>query len=56
MPEICESPIIPGVLTVQLRPFADARGRFVEIFRKEWFPQRHWRALQSNRSESAGGV
>jgi len=56
MPTITESPQIPGVYTVQLKPFADARGRFVEIFRKEWFPQRSWGRLQSNRSESAAGV
>lgn len=41
---------------VRLRPFADDRGRFVEIFRKEWFPQRTWDIVQSNRSESAAGV
>ncbi|UCG23037.1 MAG: dTDP-4-dehydrorhamnose 3,5-epimerase family protein [Chloroflexota bacterium] len=56
MPIITESPQIPGVLIVELKPFADSRGRFVEIFRKEWFPQRNWNILQSNRSESAAGV
>ncbi len=56
MPTITESPKIPGVHIVHLRPFADARGRFIEIFRKEWFPQRSWAAVQSNRSESAAGV
>lgn len=43
-------------MIVQLQPFADPRGRFIEIFRKEWFPQRKWDLLQSNRSESAAGV
>lgn len=56
MPAISESSAIPGVHIVQLRPFSDSRGRFVEIFRKEWFPQRSWEILQSNRSESAAGV
>ena len=56
MPIISESAKIPGVHTVQLKPFADARGRFVEIFRKEWFPRRSWEVLQSNRSESDAGV
>jgi dTDP-4-dehydrorhamnose 3,5-epimerase len=56
MPTITESPIIPGVQIVQLKSFVDSRGRFVEIFRKEWFPQRNWHVLQSNRSESAAGV
>jgi len=56
MPTITESAQIPGVYIVQLKPFADPRGRFVEIFREEWFPQRSWNVLQSNRSESAAGV
>lgn len=56
MPVITESQTIPGVHIVELKPFADSRGRFTEIFRKEWFPQRSWNILQSNRSESAAGV
>lgn len=55
MPIITET-AIPGVLSVELRPFADERGRFVELFRKEWFPQRQWHNMQSNRSESRAGV
>ena len=56
MPTIIESNVIPGVLHVELRPFADERGRFTETFRKEWFPQRAWRNVQSNRSDSRPGV
>jgi dTDP-4-dehydrorhamnose 3,5-epimerase len=56
IPHIEESSLIPGVLTVQLRAFADERGRFIETFRKEWFPQRAWECIQSNRSESRAGV
>lgn len=56
MPTITESSQIPGVYLVDLKPFADDRGRFIEIFRKEWFPQRSWEILQSNRSESVAGV
>ncbi len=56
MPLLTESTSIPGVINVQLRPFADERGRFVELFRKEWFPQREWANVQSNRSESRAGV
>jgi dTDP-4-dehydrorhamnose 3,5-epimerase len=56
MPLITESTTIPGVFIAELKPFADSRGQFVEIFRKEWFPQISWDALQSNRSESAAGV
>lgn len=47
---------IQGVLTVRLQAFGDARGRFMETFRKEWFPQVSWDRLQSNRSDSKAGV
>lgn len=56
MPSITESTTIPGVLVVELRPFNDERGRFIETFRKEWFPQRAWNNIQSNRSDSRTGV
>jgi dTDP-4-dehydrorhamnose 3,5-epimerase len=56
MPQITASASIEGVQIVSLRPFADARGRFVETFRKEWFPQRTWDIIQTNRSESRAGV
>jgi dTDP-4-dehydrorhamnose 3,5-epimerase len=55
-PPIIESDRIQGVYTVQLRAYADERGRFLETFRKEWFPQRSWEIVQSNRSDSAAGV
>lgn len=35
-----------------LESYADERGRFMETFRKEWFPQRSWSQIQCNRSES----
>ncbi len=47
---------IHGVLTVPLQAFGDDRGRFMETFRKEWFPQINWDRLQSNRSDSNAGV
>lgn len=56
MPVITESTQIPGILTVELTPYTDSRGRFTETFRKEWFPQRSWQAMQSNRSDSNAGV
>lgn len=56
MPIITESGAIPGILLARLRPFADDRGRFIETFRVEWFPQREWRHVQSNRSDSRAGV
>lgn len=56
MAEIIESSTIPGVKFAILRAFADERGRFVETFRKEWFPERTWERVQSNRSDSRAGV
>jgi len=51
-----ESDRIQGVLTAEHQTFGDERGRFSEIFRREWFPDRSWEALQLNRSESTAGV
>ncbi len=56
MPPIHESPHIKDVLIVTLKPFADERGRFIETFRKAWFPQRSWDIIQTNRSDSKAGV
>lgn len=47
---------IEGVLVVPLQLFSDERGRFMETFRREWFPQVSWDRMQSNRSESKAGV
>ncbi len=47
---------IEGVYTVPLKAFGDDRGRFMETFRKEWFPQVSWDKMQSNRSDSKAGV
>ncbi len=58
MPEspVQASPVIEGVYTVPLLVFADERGRFMETFRKEWFPQVSWNYMQSNRSDSQASV
>ena len=56
MPHIEASNIIRGVQIVTLKSFTDERGRFMETFRKEWFPQRSWEIVQSNRSDSKAGV
>lgn len=53
---IQESDHIQDVQIVQLKSYADNRGRFLEIFRKEWFPQRNWDNMQSNRSDSHANV
>lgn len=56
MPVIRESEHIEGVYIVELKPYVDERGRFLETFRKEWFPQRAWDVVQANRSDSRAGV
>ncbi len=56
MTRIEESKLISGVFLAHLRPFTDERGRFLETFRKEWFPQRSWDIFQTNRSDSKAGV
>ncbi len=56
MAEIIASSKIVGVKFARLKAFADERGRFVETFRKAWFPERAWETLQTNRSDSKAGV
>lgn len=46
---------MPGVRVVQLKPHADARGRFIESYRQEWFPGRP-SMVQNNRSDSVANV
>ena len=55
-PEIIPSTMIPGVKVVHLRAFSDERGRFLETFRTEWFPEREWGVVQTNRSDSREGA
>ena len=49
------SPDIAGVLLVHLTPRPDDRGRFVETYRQEWFPDAA-PMVQTNRSDSRRGV
>jgi dTDP-4-dehydrorhamnose 3,5-epimerase len=56
MPQIQESNLIKDVQIVTFTSFGDDRGRFTETFRKEWFPQRSWDRVQTNRSDSQAGV
>lgn len=56
MTEIVESPVIAGVHIAHLRALSDDRGRFMETFRTQWFPEREWRVIQCNRSDSRQGV
>ncbi len=56
MAHIEDSKTIVGVQVAHLQSFSDERGRFMETFRKEWFPQRSWDVFQINRSDSKQGV
>ena len=56
MTEITQSDRIAGVRFAHLRAHGDDRGRFIETFRKAWFPERSWAIIQSNRSDSIAGV
>ena len=56
MPDIRESATIAGVKLVHLQSFDDERGRFLETFRTEWFPERVWNDVQTNRSDSKKNV
>jgi dTDP-4-dehydrorhamnose 3,5-epimerase len=47
---------IAGVFTVELDVHGDERGRFSELFRTEWFPERAWDQIQVNRSHSGAGI
>jgi len=54
--ETQESSFISGVKHVHLEMHGDARGPFMETFRKEWFPERDWSSVQVNLSTSQAGV
>ncbi len=50
-----ENTDIDGVALVRLKAHADERGRFLETYREEWFPDRP-PMVQQNRSDSKRGV
>ena len=52
MAEIIESDQIQGVKFAKLQAYGDERGRFMETFRTEWFPERSFDIVQTNRSDS----
>jgi dTDP-4-dehydrorhamnose 3,5-epimerase len=56
MSKISHSDRIKDVFIVDLVAYADERGRFLETFRREWFPQRSWEKVQTNRSDSKAQV
>jgi len=56
LPPVQRSERIEGVYQVTIRAFEDERGRFMETFRREWFPWINWDRIQGNRSDSKAGV
>jgi dTDP-4-dehydrorhamnose 3,5-epimerase len=56
MIKITESDVIAGVKFVGFHVWVDDRGRFLETFRKEWFPERSWEIVQTNCSYSKANV
>ena len=55
MPAIEESSVITGVLVVRPDAHGDERGRFVETYRRSWFPAGR-EMVQGNRSEKQAGA
>ena len=55
MPGIEESPVIAGVIVVTPDSHGDERGRFVETYRREWFPGGK-EMVQANRSDKQAGA
>jgi dTDP-4-dehydrorhamnose 3,5-epimerase len=53
--EIIESPAIRDVLIVRPAVHGDVRGRFVETYRRSWFPLGR-EMLQGNRSDKEAGA
>ena len=55
MPTIEESDVVAGVVVVELDAHGDERGRFVESYRRSWFPQGR-EMVQANRSDKQAGA
>jgi dTDP-4-dehydrorhamnose 3,5-epimerase len=53
---ITPSNTIQDVQLAHPKAYADSRGQFMEIFRREWFPQVDWSKMQSNHSISKTNV
>ena len=54
MATVRESDVIGGVVIVEPKVFGDARGLFVETFRKEWVPGAR-EMIQANRADRQAG-
>ena len=55
MPEVNASEVIADVLVVEPGAHGDERGRFVETYRRSWFPLGR-EMVQANRSEKRAGA
>ena len=55
MPDLIPSTVIDGVVLVRPDVHGDERGRFVETYRRSWFPDRP-EMIQGNRSEKQAGA
>ncbi|HYO89791.1 MAG TPA: dTDP-4-dehydrorhamnose 3,5-epimerase family protein [Candidatus Limnocylindrales bacterium] len=55
-PHLQPHAFIPDVWLAPITTFGDARGAFMETFRREWFPWVNWDRVQGNCSFSAAGV
>ena len=55
MPELIPSTVIQDVVLVRPDVHGDERGRFVETYRRSWFPDRP-EMIQGNRSEKQAGA
>jgi dTDP-4-dehydrorhamnose 3,5-epimerase len=55
MPTITESKVIADVMVVEPDRHGDERGRFVETYRRSWFPLGR-EMVQANRSEKQAGA
>ena len=55
MPSINESEVVAGVVVVDPDVHGDERGRFVESYRRSWFPAGR-EMVQGNRSEKQAGA
>jgi dTDP-4-dehydrorhamnose 3,5-epimerase len=55
VPKIQESEVIAGIYVVEPDVHGDERGRFVETYRRSWFPQGR-EMIQGNRSDKSAGA
>src|SRR5438876_6316057 len=55
MPSVSPSDVIAGVVLVEPDVHGDERGRFMETYRRDWFPEGR-EMVQSNRSDKHQGA